>query len=272
MQTCALPVCALVTMSKNPRQISKTRTFLGSRATEIAAARLVAQHLKCTVASLRRPSATKWNTKVSGKTATRHGQENNAAAQTARLSKEAMHDLRAGRRMLLCRTRTLLSVWSSLLPADLEDFVLRYPVMVKMFSQEPALVVISAMWKFGPARDALATAWCTVRRSAKHGSISTVGGLTSAGPANRVRALRLYSVLVEAVKLLSHVDMSMWAINAGKNVSHHQGWLAWCQLRVPIVCPNKSGTLFLGQQRCTRHLSVKACPMNIELMVTHLYQ
>ena len=127
-----------------------------------------------------------------------------------------MHDLRAGRRMLLCRIRTLLSVWSGLLPADLEDFVSRYPVMVKMFSQEPALVVISAMWKFGPARDALATAWCTVRRSAKHGSISTVGGLTSAGPASRVRALRLYSVLVEAVKLLSHVDMSMWAINAGK--------------------------------------------------------
>jgi len=167
-----------------------------------------------------------------------------------RLSKEAMQDLRVGcRQLLLCRMRTLMSVWSSVLPADLEDFVSQYPIMVK-----------------------IVTARRTVPHSSKRGSISTVGGLTSAGPANRVRALRLYSVLVEAVKLLSHVDMSMWAINAGKNVSHHQGWLAWCQLRVPIVCPNKSGTLFLGQQRCTRHLSVKACPMNIELMVTHLYQ
>ena len=82
---------ALVTMSENPRQIPETRTYSRTYATEIATIGSVARHLKCTVTSLRRPSATKGNgkcrsvvldkdrrnfqEKVRGKTATRHVQE-----------------------------------------------------------------------------------------------------------------------------------------------------------------------------------------------------
>ena len=169
---------ALVTMSENPRQIPETRTYSGTYATEIAATGSVARHLKCTVTSLRRPSATKGNgkcrsvvldkdrrnfqEKVRGKTATRHVQEKDAAAQMTRLSKEAMQDLRVGcRQLLLCRMMTLMSVWSSVLPADLEDFVSQYPIMVK-----------------------IVTARRTVPHSSKRGSIS----------ANRVRALHLHCV------------------------------------------------------------------------------
>lgn len=252
------------------RQISKTRTFLGSFPTELAAARAAAKHMKCSIDSLRkaecetqsplRPSPhcgvvleakrQSYRVKVGRRFGPRFANEKDAATHAAELRKSSPQVLRKERRRpILFRLRTLLAVMSGVLPADLEDFVVRYPNTVKLFQAEPALVVISAMWKFGPARDALATAWQLTPRCPS--------GLSPAALPTRERTAHLHKVLVKAVKLLHGVDMPAWAANVGRSVTHHQGWLAWCQLRVPIICSTPSGTLRLGQQRCSRKMSCK---------------
>ena len=164
----------LVTMSENPRQIPETRTYSRTYATEIATIGSVARHLKCTVTSLRRPSATKgsgkcrsvaldkdrrnFQEKVRGKTATRHVQE-----------KESPDDktFKGGH----AGSTGGMSAAAVMPDEDIDVSVVQYPIMVK-----------------------IVTARRTVPHSSKRGSISTVGGLTSAGPANRVRALHLHCV------------------------------------------------------------------------------
>ena len=246
------------------RQISKTRLFLGRADTELGAARIVAKHLKCSVVSLLKAQKGNktssscrgvvlesgrgsYRVKVKGTFVARYKNEKEAVDHMARVSKASPKHLREQRRYaVLIRFKTLLSVMSCLLPADLEDFVTRYSTSVNLFRNEPDLVVISAMWKFGPARDALAQAW--------QAAASPNGGLTPLEPESQARLAHLHHVLVQAVNILNGVHMATWAANAGKGVAHHQGWLAWCQLRVPIIRVATRGTLVLGQQRCTQNL------------------
>ena len=267
----------------NLRQISSTRTFLGRFATELGAARSVARHRKCSGSSLLKaahvlqtaPSASacrgvilesgrqSYRVKVNGKFVARHKHEKEAAAHMAKLTKTSFKELRRGRRRpILRRLKTLLPLWSSVLPADLEDFVARYPTTVQCFSKEPALLVISAMWKFGPARDALAKAW-------RNEASPSRGGLTTGGLDDKARAAHLHHVLVAAVKILNGVDMAIRAANAGKSVTHHQGWLAWCQLRVPLIRPAKSGELVVGQQRRFCQFHGLVCSVANAIIATH---
>lgn len=175
--------------------------------------------------------------------------EKDAAARVAQLTRASPQSIRQGRRRpILVRVRTLLAVFAGVMPADLEDYVMRYPSIIKLFQGEPSLVVIAAMWKYGPARDALAAAWLSMQ-SCPSGS--------SPAAATRDRALLLYRVLVKAVKLLHGVDMAIWVANVGRGVTHHQGWLAWCQLRVPIIRSTTRGALVLGQQRRSHKASYR---------------
>ena len=185
----------------------------------------------------------KWKFAKAGYKSARLATEPAAVAHACSVIKCTPAELLAGRKSdvrhkmseMAKRTKVMTSVIAGMLPADLADWVSRCAAAEDMFQTERGMVVIDALWKTKPARDALESSWTQVCQGKPQIEL----------PTRSSRINRMHKVLCKAVELLSHKDHAIWALNCG-GFAYASGWLAWLHhKRVITKCP--TGNLVLGQ-------------------------
>lgn len=122
----------------------------------------------------------------------------------------------------LSRVITLLRVYDdSSVPGDVAA-TLQQPRFRELLHTEPALYVLGLLGKEGPWKAALATAGSSPAGS----NVSQLSSGARGGVA--VWSVR-YGMIVQTVREMALIDRSHWTANVGRNVSHHQGFLAVLQ-------------------------------------------
>ncbi len=149
------------------------------------------------------------------------------------------------------------------------------PGRPEVYVAYPVLGMVSAAFKYGPARQALETAAAGILRVLRRPAQRRGGGVLASLPAVALTvahqgpgapavpavpealgarnlpltAARLHSILVEACRRLHEVSMPVWTLNVGRSAAHHSGFIRWLERWGVLVkaLPAHRGALQLGE-------------------------
>ena len=152
-------------------------------------------------------------------------------------------EVRLRPRLMLLRMKSAGQVFQGLWPGDLESMRSTTVGLSKaMFKAAPTLIILSVQGKYGPWHEALANAWRQCGKpNFSAAKLIRVQESTSPGVMEHAEALK--DVLVEAAKLMHMVNLKVWVLNCGRNVSHHSGpapLLMRCNILDPMDDPESS--------------------------------